>query len=107
MQKQITRRKAKWIKKNGEVPLLGAKFIESQIDTEHILLGLIQKGTGEFLQELGVNLEKLEMEMKRNVGQSQFDFDLNRLMVKTDDYSNQVRQYAMEEAQKVEFLTKR
>jgi len=43
------------------------KLNHDQVDTEHLLLGLVHEGQGiaaRALQELGISLEKLEMEVK-------------------------------------------
>lgn len=75
-----------------------------QIDTEHLLLGLLHEGRGiavRVLRELGVNLEKLEMEVKAMIKKSSVFTDVEQPLEFTNA-ANQVLQYATEEAQKVE-----
>lgn len=75
-----------------------------QIDTEHLLLGLVYEGQGigvRALEELGVSLEELEMEVKGMIEKPPVD-SISRPLVFTHA-ANQVLQYAMEEAQKLEY----
>lgn len=81
-------------------------FKHNQIDTEHLLLGLIREGQGiaaRALQELGVNLEKLEMEVKRMIKRPHIVQDNVRRPLIYSRAANQVLQNAMEEAQKLDY----
>ena len=81
------------------------KLNHDQIDTEHLLLGLVHEGQGiaaRALQELGISLEKLEIEVKMLIRKANVSGDAK----KTVDFSSsarQVLQYAMDEARRVEF----
>ena len=76
-----------------------------QIDTEHLLLGLVHEGQGiaaRALQELGVSLDRLEMEVKKVVTKPHvLSDDPGRSPVFTRA-AHQVFQYAMEEVQRME-----
>jgi ATP-dependent Clp protease ATP-binding subunit ClpA len=77
-----------------------------QIDTEHLLLGLVHEGQGiaaRALQELGVSLERLEMEVKRMIRKPHVLSDNVRGSLVFTRAANQVLQYSMEEAQKLEY----
>jgi ATP-dependent Clp protease ATP-binding subunit ClpC len=77
-----------------------------QIDTEHLLLGLVHEGQGiaaRALQELGVSLERLEMEVKRMIRKPRVLSDNVRRPLVFTRAANQVLQYSMEEAQKLEY----
>ena len=77
-----------------------------QVDTEHLLLGLVHEGQGiaaKALQELSVNLERLEMEVKRMMKKPHVLPDSPRRSLGFTDAANQVLQYAMEEARKLEY----
>ena len=77
-----------------------------QIDTEHLLLGLVHEGQGiaaRALQELDVNLERLEMEVKRMIKKTSIFTDKTRRPLGFAHAANQVLQYAMEEAQRLEY----
>jgi len=77
-----------------------------QIDTEHLLLGLVHEGQGiaaRALQELGVSLDRLEMEVKRMIRKPRVLSDNIRRPLVFTRAANQVLQYSMEEAQKLEY----
>ncbi|MBD3184400.1 AAA domain-containing protein [Candidatus Poribacteria bacterium] len=79
----------------------------SQVDTEHLLLGLVREGEGiaaKALQDLGVSLERLEMEAKRMIRKSRTPTtdSIKRPLVFTRA-ANQVLQLSMEEAQRLEY----
>ncbi|MDQ1329485.1 MAG: ATP-dependent Clp protease ATP-binding subunit ClpC [Candidatus Poribacteria bacterium] len=81
------------------------KLNHDQIDTEHLLLGLVHEGQGiaaRAIQELGVSLEKLEMEVKKMVKKPSMLSD-SRRSVDFSPSAKQVLQYAMEEAHRLEF----
>jgi ATP-dependent Clp protease ATP-binding subunit ClpC len=81
------------------------KLNHDQIDTEHLLLGLVHEGQGiaaRALQELGVSLEKLETEVKKMVKKPTMFSDTRR-SVDFSPAAKQVLQYAMEEAHRLEF----
>jgi len=81
------------------------KLNHDQIDTEHLLLGLVHEGQGiaaRALQELGVSLEKLEIEVKKMVKKPSM-FSDSRRSVDFSPAAKQVLQYAMEEAHRLEF----
>jgi ATP-dependent Clp protease ATP-binding subunit ClpC len=81
------------------------KLSHDQIDTEHLLLGLVHEGQGiaaRALQELGVSLEKLETEVKKMVKKPSMLND-SRRSVDFSPSAKQVLQYAMEEAHRLEF----
>jgi len=81
------------------------KLNHDQVDTEHLLLGLVHEGQGiaaRTLLELGINLEKLEMEVKMLIRKANVSGEAK----KTVDFSSSARnvlQYAMDEARRVEF----
>ncbi|HGJ64532.1 TPA: ATP-dependent Clp protease ATP-binding subunit [bacterium] len=80
------------------------KLNNDQIDTEHLLLGLVHEGQGiaaRALQELGVSLEKLEMEVKMHVRKSNSLGDIKQ-PIDFSSTARQVLQYAMEEAHRVD-----
>ena len=77
----------------------------SQIDTEHLLLGLVREGQGiaaNVLQELGVGLESLEAEVKKMIKESQVFPDIRRPLMFTRA-ANQVLQYSIDEAKRLEY----
>jgi hypothetical protein len=77
-----------------------------QIDTEHLLLGLVREGQGiaaRALQELGVSLDRLEMEVKKMIRKPRVPSDKIRGPLVFTRAANQVLQYSMEEAQKLEY----
>ncbi len=93
----------------------------NKIDTEHLLLGLLQESQCVVVrllqEELGVNLEKLQMEVKTmiknamgstNVEQPEFLLSFDDLMAKVKNprgftpAAHQVRQHVKQEAKKVE-----
>jgi len=85
-----------------------AKLHHDQIDTEHLLLGLVHEGQGiaaRALQELNVNLEKLEMEIKKMTKKPSVFVDTRRppMPLEFTPSAKQVLQYAMEEAHKLEY----
>jgi ATP-dependent Clp protease ATP-binding subunit ClpC len=81
------------------------KLNHDQIDTEHLLLGLVHEGQGiaaRALLEIGVNLEKLDGEVKKMIRKPSMISNLRQPM----EYSpaaKHVLQYAMEEAHRLEF----
>jgi ATP-dependent Clp protease ATP-binding subunit ClpC len=81
------------------------KFNHDQIDTEHLLLGLVHEGQGiaaRALLELGVNLEKLDGEVKKMIRKPSMVSNIRQ----PREYSpaaKHVLQYAMEEAHRLEF----
>ncbi len=82
------------------------RFNSNQIDTEHLLLGLVHEGQGiaaRALQELGVSLERLEMEVKRIMRKPHTLPDNSKRTLGFTHAANQVLQYAMEEAQRLEY----
>ena len=81
------------------------KLNHVEIDTEHLLLGLIHEGQGiaaRALQELGVSLEKLETEVKSMLKKPEATFNTTQSLDFSQS-SKQVLQYAMEEAHRLEF----
>jgi len=80
------------------------KLKHYNIDTEHLLLGLIIEGQGiaaRALQGLGVSLEKLEVEVKRMIGKPRVLPDVEeRKTLAFAPAANQVLQYAVEEARR-------
>lgn len=73
------------------------------IDTEHILLGIVEEGTGvgaHVLHSLGVNLEQLQAEVKRLV-KSGADSTVLGKLPQTDD-ARKVLHHAIEEARAIE-----
>ena len=78
---------------------------QTQIGTEHLLLGLIHEGQGiaaRALQELGVNLEKLETEIRSMIKKPDVIISTKQ-SVDFSQSAKRVLQYAMEEAHKLEF----
>jgi len=76
-----------------------------QIDTEHLLLGLVHEGQGiaaRALVELGINLEKLESEIKKMIKRPSMVSNV-RQPIEYSPSAKKVLQYAMEEAHKLEF----
>lgn len=76
----------------------------SQVDTEHLLLGLIREGQGiaaRILMELGVDLVKLEAEAKKLIAKPQAPSDSVTHPLTFSPTANQALQYAAEEAQKM------
>jgi histidinol-phosphate aminotransferase len=75
------------------------------IDTGHLLLGLIYEGQGiaaRALQELGVDLQQLDTEVKSMIKKPDMMSD-SRRSVDFSQSAKQVIQYAMEEAHRLEF----
>ncbi len=82
------------------------KLNHNQVDTEHLLLGLVREGQGtaaEALQELGVGLDSLEMEVKKMIKKSHVLPDNTRRQLLFTRSANQVLQFSMEEAQRLEY----
>ena len=88
------------------------KLNHSQVDTEHLLLGLVRealrdsRGIGiaaKALQDLGVRLDSLEMEVKKMVKKSHPLPDGTRRQLSFTRAANQVLQFSMEEAQRLEY----
>lgn len=78
----------------------------NQIDTEHLLLGLIHEGQGiaaRALQELGVDLERLEMVVMRMIRKPNSMTDGIRQPASFTRAADQVLRYSMEEAQRLEY----
>jgi len=76
-----------------------------QVDTEHLLLGLVREGQGiaaRALQELGVSLEKLETEVNKTIKKQDVPVDTTRPLEFTSSAKN-VLQYALEEAHKLDY----
>jgi ATP-dependent Clp protease ATP-binding subunit ClpC len=83
------------------------KLNHDQIDTEHLLLGLVHEGQGiaaRALLELGVNFEKLEMEVKMLSRKANVANEIKRPTDFTPS-AKQVIQFALDEAQRVEYDT--
>ncbi len=75
-----------------------------QIDTEHLLLGLVHEGQGiaaMALIELGINLEKLESEIKKMIKRPSVISNV-RQPIEYSPSAKKALQYAMEEAHKLE-----
>ncbi len=75
-----------------------------EIDTEHLLIGLIREGQGigaRALQELGVNLDHLERGISLMLEKAETLSDSRQ--IEFADSGKQVLQYAMEEARQVGF----
>jgi hypothetical protein len=82
------------------------KLKHSYIGTEHLLLGLIYERGGiaaRAIQELGVSLEKLEAEVKKVMEKSDIQVEENQKHMAFTRAADQAIQYAMEEAQKLEY----
>ncbi len=82
------------------------KLNHSQVNTEHLLLGLVREGQGTavgILQELGVGLDSLEMEVKKMIKKSHVLPDNSRRQLFFTRAANQVLQFSMEEAQRREY----
>jgi hypothetical protein len=84
------------------------KLNHSQVDTEHLLLGLIHEGLRDgqgiavsALQDLGVSLDSLEMEVKKMIKKSRVLSDNTRRQLFFAHAANQVLQFSMEEAQRL------
>jgi ATP-dependent Clp protease ATP-binding subunit ClpA len=78
------------------------KLNHSQVDTEHLLLGLVREGQGtaaEALQQLGVGLDSLETEVRKLIKKSNVLPDNTRRQLFFTRAANQVLQFSMEEAQ--------
>jgi ATP-dependent Clp protease ATP-binding subunit ClpC len=78
----------------------------SQIDTEHLLLGLIHEGQGiaaRALQDLGVDLERLEMEVMRMIKKPHMLTESIRQPPSFTRAADQVLRFSMEEAQRLEY----
>jgi len=81
------------------------KLGHGSIDTEHLLIGLIHEGQGiaaRALQELGVNLQQLETEVKSMIKEPDTILDTTKSVDFSQSAKN-VLQYAMEEAHRLEF----
>jgi histidinol-phosphate aminotransferase len=81
------------------------KLNHDNIDTEHLLLGLIHEGQGiapRALQELGVSLQKLETEVRSMLKEPNTTLD-TRNSVDFSPSARQILQWAMEEAHRLEF----
>ncbi len=77
-----------------------------KIDTEHLLLGLVHEGQGiaaRALEELGVSLERLETSIKSMIKEKGGKAKLPTQSLAFTRAANKVLQYAMEEAQKLEY----
>jgi ATP-dependent Clp protease ATP-binding subunit ClpA len=82
------------------------KLNHNQVDTEHLLLGLVREGQGTaagVLQELGVRLDSLEMEVEKMIKKSDVPPDNTRRQLLFTRAANQVLQFSMEEAQRLEY----
>ena len=86
------------------------KLNHSQVDTEHLLLGLVREGMRDgqgiaagALQDLGVRLDSLEMEVKKMIKKSHVLPDNTRRQLLFTRAANQVLQFSMEEAQRLEY----
>jgi ATP-dependent Clp protease ATP-binding subunit ClpA len=86
------------------------KLNHSQVDTEHLLLGLVREGLrdgqgmgAQALQELGVRLDNLETEVKKIIKKSHALPDSTRRQLLFTRAANQVLQFSMEEAQRLEY----
>ncbi|MFC1712791.1 ATP-dependent Clp protease ATP-binding subunit [Candidatus Poribacteria bacterium] len=82
------------------------KLNHDQVDTEHLLLGLVHEGQGiaaRALQDLNVDLERLEMEIRRMMRKSQTIPDSTRRPPIFTRASTEVLQHAQDEAQKVDY----
>ncbi len=80
------------------------KLNHNQVDTEHLLLGLVREGQGiaaEALQELGVGLDSLEMEVRKIIKKSDVPPDSTRRQLLFTRAANQVIQFSWEEAQRL------
>lgn len=78
----------------------------SHVDTEHFLLGLIHEGQGiavRVLQDMGVDLEKLEMEVIRMTKKSDTPPEGVKQPIGYTRAARQVIQFSMEEAQRLEY----
>lgn len=77
-----------------------------KIDTEHLLLGLVHEGQGiaaRALEELGVSLERLETSIESMIKEKGGKAKLPTQSLAFTRAANQALQYAMEEAQKLEY----
>jgi ATP-dependent Clp protease ATP-binding subunit ClpC len=86
------------------------KLNHSQVDTEHLLLGLVREGLRDgqgiaagALQDLGVRLDSLEIEVKKMIKKSHVLSDNTRRQLLFTRAANQVLQFSMEEAQRLEY----
>jgi ATP-dependent Clp protease ATP-binding subunit ClpC len=86
------------------------KLNHIQVDTEHLLLGLVREGLRDgqgiaagALQDLGVRLDSLEMEVKKMIKKSHVLPDNTRRQLLFTRAANQVLQLSMEEAQRLEY----
>jgi ATP-dependent Clp protease ATP-binding subunit ClpC len=86
------------------------KLNHSQVDTEHLLLGLVREGLRDgqgiaagALQDLGVRLDILEIEVKKMIKKSHVLPDNTRRQLLFTRAANQVLQFSMEEAQRLEY----
>jgi ATP-dependent Clp protease ATP-binding subunit ClpA len=85
------------------------KLNHSQVDTEHLLLGLVREGlrdgqgiAAKALQDLGVRLDSLETEVKKMMEKPRVLPDNTRRQLLFTRAANQVLQFSMEEAQRIE-----
>lgn len=77
------------------------KLNRNQVDTEHLLLGLLRKRQSfamDAFQKLGVSLDRLEMVVRKRVKKSPTDDGRKKLFFTRA--ANQALQYAMEEARR-------
>jgi len=82
------------------------KLNHNQVDTEHLLLGLVREGQGtaaKALQELGIRLDSVEMEVRKMIKKSNVLPDNTRRQLFFTRAANQVLQFSMEETQKLEY----
>jgi ATP-dependent Clp protease ATP-binding subunit ClpC len=86
------------------------KLNHSQLDTEHLLLGLVREGLRDgqgmavgALQEIGVRLDSLEIEVRKMIKKSHVSPDSTRRQLLFTRAANQVLQFSMEEAQRLEY----
>lgn len=80
------------------------KLNHSQVDTEHLLLGLLRERQSfamDALQKLGVRLDRLEMVLRKRIRKS--PTDNGRKLVFFARAANQVLQYALEEARRQQY----
>jgi len=76
------------------------------VDTEHLLLGLVHEGQGiaaKALQELGVSLERLEIDVRKMAKKAHIMPSSGDRTPVFTRAASQVLQYASEEAQRVEY----
>jgi len=81
------------------------KLHHEQVDTGHILLGLVHEGTGVAavaLQDLNVDLERLEMEIRKTMRKPHILSDVVRRQPAPTRASTEVLKYAQDEARRVD-----